>query len=76
MDLSCKHVWGNVNKPYWYQSNLLLKMRYVDQQLQQDMGAWYEFRISNPPMSTKSISEGSFNMVISVHTTSLGIQGI
>jgi hypothetical protein len=51
-------------------------MRYVDQQLQQDMGAWYEFRISNPPMSTKSISEGSFNMVISVHTTSLGIQGI
>jgi hypothetical protein len=48
----------------------------VDQQLQQDMGAWYELRISNPPMSTKSISEGSFNMMIFVHTTSLGSQGL
>jgi hypothetical protein len=76
MNLSCKHVWGNLNESYWYQSNLLLKMGSVDQQLQQDMGAWYELRISNPPMSTKSISEGSFNMMIFVHTTSLGSQGL
>jgi hypothetical protein len=39
MDLSCKHVWGSLNEPYWYQRNLLLKVRSMDQQLQQDMGA-------------------------------------